>query len=76
MYSIDEFKNDLDINHMEITFDMSDGHYFISDSMGPGGILIRGPMNNERVSTSDDVLDKLLVEGKPMRYMLNTINPD
>lgn len=76
MYSISDFKDDLDVNHMEITFDMNDGHYFISDSMGSDGILIFGPHNNERVATSDDVLDKLLVDGKPMRKMIHMITPD
>lgn len=76
MYTIDAFKEDIDVNHMEITFDMDDGHYFISDSMGPGGILIFGPRNNERVPTSDDVLDRLLVSGKPMRNMIHLIDPN
>lgn len=76
MYSVSEFKHDLDECHAEITFDMNDGHYFISDSMGSNGILIVGPNNNERVSTSDEVLDKLIVEGKPMRHMINHIEPD
>ena len=76
MYSVDEFKQDLDVCHSEITFDMPDGHYFISDSMGPGGILIVGPANDERVQTSDEVLDKLIVCGKPMRSMIHLIEPD
>ena len=76
MYRIDEFKDALDRCHMEITFDMPDGSYFISDSMGPGGILISGPNNEERVQTSDEVLDKLLVMGKPMREMMDQIDPN
>lgn len=76
MYSIAQFKEELDVNHMEITFSMDDGRYFISDSMGSGGILICGPHNHERVPTSDAVLDKLLVNGKPMREMIHQIDPD
>ena len=76
MYSIDAFKYDLDQCHAEITFDMADGHYFISDSMGKG-ILIYGPNNdNERVSTSDEVLDNLIVVGRTMREVIHLIDPD
>ena len=75
MYSIRDFKRDLDVCHMEITFDMPDGHYFFSDSLGDG-VLIYGPQNDERVQTSDDALDKLLVMGKPMREMMQAIDPD
>lgn len=74
-YSIKEFKYDLDVCHMEITFDIPDGNYFISDSMGDG-ILIYGPNNDEHVQTSDDALDTLLVMGKPMREMIQSIDPD
>lgn len=76
MYDIDTFKHDLDVCHTEITFDMDDGNYFISDSMGTG-ILIFGPHNdNERVQTSDEVLDKLIVSGKPMREVIHMIVPN
>lgn len=75
MYNIKDFKADLDVRHMEITFDMPDGHYFISDSLGDG-VLIYGPNNDERVQTSDDALDKLLVMGRPMREMMQAIDPD
>lgn len=75
MYSIKDFKYDLDVCHAEITFDMADGHYFISDSVG-AGILIFGPRNDEYVRTSDDVLDKLIVDGKPMREVIHLIDPD
>lgn len=75
MYSVSDFKYDLDVCHTEITFDMPDGHYFISDSMGTG-ILIFGPNNDEYVRTSEDVLDKLIVDGKPMREVIHLIDPD
>lgn len=56
-------------------FDYKGKPYFYSRCMAPEGkIYIFGPDNDEYVDTVDEVLDKLLVDGKPFREMLKYID--
>ena len=67
--TLDEYKD-------EGGFDYKGKSYFYSCCMAPEGkILIDGPDNHEQlVDTVDEVLDKLLVDGKPLREMLKYID--
>ena len=77
MYSLQDFKDDIDQLHMEVTFRYKGHSYLISDSIeNEKGIYIGGPENDEFVQDTDAVLDTLLVDGFPMRQMMQHINPD
>ncbi len=64
----------LDESRDEDEFAYKGQHYFYSRCMGdPDKIWIAGPENEEYVDSVDEVLDKLLVDGKPLREMLGHI---
>lgn len=80
MYSAEALRKEINYYHTEIEFDYAGAHYFISDnnSKERGAephILICGPQNDEYVWNVDEVLDKLIVDGKPLREVIHMIDP-
>lgn len=78
MYSVDDFRKDIEQYHTEIEFQYAGKHYYVSDNFfqddgSAQGILIHGPDNDEFVQTIDEALDKLIVDGKPLREVIGKI---
>ncbi|MDD3029773.1 MAG: hypothetical protein PHS57_05795 [Alphaproteobacteria bacterium] len=80
MYKLEDFKRDVEQDHAEVVFTFKDEVYFISENIGTGTnnepLYISGPQNDEFVQNADEVLDRLLVDGIPMREQMDAIEPD
>lgn len=73
--TVEEFREYIEVYHTEMEFRYNGVHYFVSDNFSEG-IFIGGPNQEEFVQTVDEALDRLIVDGKPLREMTELVDWD